>query len=285
VALVSFTSPKRLLYVSLEEKDKYRDPSEDKTEMNGQSWAPTNQPDADLQSLCDFAFQTFEGRLTEISQWKFIPFETVRNAAAYKAFKINKEASPVKPSAEVKVPAFMKKLGVKSISGAEPEGVAATEAAIDVSQYRAATGMQVIPVGAVTDGTKRWGNQDPFKEKKERLAQLAKDLNVDAVALVEYRAAYRYGKAASLQVGQNVKAVPLAASSMVMVNKEGKVVAETGPVRSKLNMDYEGESVTIARKNTLKLDLPETRTGFEAPIKLSADRMKEIILDAYGKLK
>jgi hypothetical protein len=286
VALVSVTSTKRILYSNYQEAAYvYKDPAQDPTETDGKKWGPVEQPESDLQLLYDFVFQTFQARLAEIPNWELVSFETIRENPAYQAFQAQEKKSPqvveAKPTPEM--PKWMKKLGVKI-----EEEPAAAEAQKDLryeDSYRAAANMKIIPVEFVTDGVKRWGNQDPYKGPKDKMAQLARDLNVDGVILVQTRPSYRYGKAAALQVGGDVKGIPRFGASMVMISNEGKIVAEVDRVTNMVNEDFEGDSITIAQNGRLALNIPKTRTQFEESIVKSADKLKKILENAYSKLK
>ena len=151
--------------------------------------------------------------------------------------------------------------------------------------FRMASGMQYIPFDSITDGVKRFGNQDPFKPQKEAIAQVCRDLNVDAVAIVYVRMSYRYGKAAGLKVGENVKGIGRIGSEMMLVNKDGKVVAQTGEIRTKLLDDFETDSLSLVRGNKMLLDTHEVRSGYEQAISASAQKMNEVLVNAFEKLK
>jgi hypothetical protein len=280
VALISLYSNKRVLLHQISDKgslSEYVDPRDDRRSQDKHgSWAGKEQSDKEIRALYQFALTAFQDRLGEVPHWEFVPFSTVAASPAYRDFyKGRAEAS--KKELE-KTPKFLAGM-------LEKMAVDASGPPKDQDHYLVADKMHFIPASLVTDGTKRFGNQDPFKGQKESLAKLCRDLNVDAVAMVNVRISHRYGKFARLKVGDAVKAIARAGSSLVLVSKDGKIVAQTGPIVSKLQEDFEGDSVSMIKEGKLLLEAPEVRKSFESTLSMSAEKMKEVLIAAFEKLK
>jgi hypothetical protein len=249
VALISLCSTKRVLMVNHEQNQwVYSDPNDGQIAAGmTDGWFGKVQAEDALASLYQNTLKIFETELSAIANWEYIPYAKVASTPAYKSFK---------PLSEM-----------------------------DCTQCRVADGMTCVKKTSITDGTRYFGNMDPFKPKREALALLARDLNVDAVLILEVRTSYRYGKLARFKYGENVKGIPRIGAWMMGVSKDGKVVIDTGEIKTKLQDEYEGDSVSMVKDGTLLLGTPEVQAGYTTALSGSATRMREILQKAFDKLK
>jgi hypothetical protein len=72
---------------------------------------------------------------------------------------------------------------------------------------------------------------------------------------------------------------------MVVLSSEGKVVAETGDIVSKLGWDFEGSTVNLIKNDELMLADKEVKDGYIATIQESAGRLKEMLSKEFSRLK
>jgi hypothetical protein len=86
-------------------------------------------------------------------------------------------------------------------------------------------------------------------------------------------------------VGDYVKASPRIGATFVVLSSDGKVVAETGDIVSRLGWDFEGSTVNMIKNDELMLSDKEVKDGFAATIQESAGRLKEILSKELSKIK
>lgn len=134
--------------------------------------------------------------------------------------------------------------------------------------YRAATannvtppGMALVPFTAVVGEpgkTVMVDGKNPVDEVQARMAQLATDLGVDGVAVVDVDIAYKRGalsgmSGTGLLSGIRGKATPSVSSAMVIVTRDGNVALQTPHISRGRGKRYESSSTPMLLKG--KVDL------------------------------
>jgi hypothetical protein len=233
----------------------------------------TEQPEKELEALYQFSFKMFEDRLNHVPGWELVPFSAVASSPAYRNFMKDLQAIP-KPKENMA--SSMMGFDQKKETPPPP---------LDLGQFRSAPGMHVIPITLLTEpGTTYYGN-DPYKPQKDVVKKLCDALKVDAVAIVHVRPSFRFGRLVQLTVNEDVKGKARTGSNLFVMDKEGKVVVNTGDIVSKMQEDFESPSLSLIRNGKLLLDKEDVKKGFQDTVVASADKMQEVLVKAFQKLK
>lgn len=141
---------------------------------------------------------------------------------------------------------------------------------------------------AGTRHTKTYGNvKDPKADARKVLADLARALDVDAVAVVQVDAAYRFGKLGRLSLGSTTMAKPTVSSRVVMVTKDGDLAVNTDEINPGAGKRSEGPSVGLVENGRVNLrdDNDKRVNAFNEAISKSAEDMRKTLEKAFSKLK
>lgn len=150
--------------------------------------------------IATHALKSFSEHL-DTSQWKIVKPATIIKSPAYKSFR-----------KEMKQDGWLSRLATASV--ATPPG------------------MVYIPFESVAgEKNKVQLGQDPTQKAKDRLAKLAKELNVDAVAVAYVDLAYKRGmfsfSGTGLLSSIRGSATPSVSSAVVAVNRKGEIAIQT----------------------------------------------------------
>jgi hypothetical protein len=121
-------------------------------------------------------------------------------------------------------------------------------------------GMALVPFDSVVGqkGRKVLVNgEDPTEAVRSRLAQLAQDLDVDAVAVVDVDVAYKTGSmvisGTGLFAGIRAKARPSISSAAVIVTRDGEVALQTPHIQRGKGDRYEASGTPMLRQGRVDL--------------------------------
>jgi hypothetical protein len=161
-------------------------------------------------NLVNFAAETFNAEFSQIKGWELIPSAEIMDTDAYRKFSRNMKAYSDSLLGE----------------GAASKAVSAMMDAASIS----ADGMPAV----VADG------RSP--EEKQMLTELAQDLNIDAVVVLEVDMAF----SASTAIGGTGTAAAAAGIGIVMVNKYGDYVIQS----KDLSHDKSFDGFRVRSENT-----------------------------------
>ena len=174
-----------------------------------QSEVVTGFNDQQRQKVAELALNYYEAKLKEMGSWKVLPVQQMLTSAKFSAAM--KELRAVKDASG-------KKVDESSLSG--KLGQFLTNVA--EMGYLSPAGMHPLPIS----DENRNASQGVIKS----LVKLAKDLDVDAVAVVQIDLAYTGG---TFSLGGTGTAVASVASSIKLVDKNGVVVVDYPNVSDK----------------------------------------------------
>ncbi len=122
-----------------------------------------------------------------------------------------------------------------------------------------------------------------------KIAELCTQLNVDAVACIELDLGYKPGMFSGMSgtgifAGIVAPATPSVSSAMVMISKDGKVVAQTGPVIKGAGQRYKGKSAAMLKRGKVTLQEKDAAAvvEFTKAIQLSAEGLRMKIQKEFG---
>lgn len=208
----------------------------------------------EIESILNYAVKSYQDRLNGVGGWNWVPVSGVTSSEAYKKFA-EEMAKP--PSSGL----------LKSVSKAQD------------LEWIAAPGMARVPAaGAASSG--KFISVAGTKDIRHVLAKLCKDLNVDAVAVLELDMAFnKLITGADLFGG--IPAVPNIASSLVLVNKNGEVSVNSGLITKGQGRRFEGKSVNMLERDVVLLN-DKSIAAYNATIDKSADDMKARLLKSFS---
>jgi hypothetical protein len=245
-------------------------------------WKGAKQSEPDLNALCQTALTIYQDSLSKAGYWEVIPFDKIKDNPAYKNTVIQK--TEVQENMAMSMMSQMNH-GGRSSAQEPPKAERKSEAEYK-TMFRMPDGMRCLPADMFREaGTTRFGGNDPYQNEKKGLAEICKGLGVDGVAIISFNPLFKYGSWARLKVGDYVKASPRIGATFVVLSSDGKVVAETGDIVSRLGWDFEGSTVNMIKNDELMLSDKEVKDGFAATIQESAGRLKEILSKELSKIK
>jgi hypothetical protein len=187
-------------------------------------------PDSDAdeyEKLIAYGVKTYAEQLEGVGNWQWLPVTNVLSNSAYRKF-------------------------ADAIIGERPaSGLLKTSAIIEEKGWYTARDMVRIPMERVTYSGKFVviGNgKGSQADMRAALGQLCKDLDVDAVAVLEFDMAFRkllFG----LDFIGDLPAMPNISSSLVLVNRDGEVVVDSGRIIKGQGKRFEGDSVGMLRRD------------------------------------
>jgi hypothetical protein len=287
IAVISFYSTKKVMCFepksgasSMGLKDYVvKDPSKSDAPAG---WKGANQSEPELNELCKTALKIYEDSLSKTGYWDVIPFESIKDNAVYQSTPVEITKVEENIAMSMMMSSMHNNRGGSSSQPAKAEKK--TEAEYK-TLYRVPEGMRCLPADMFREAGTTYSGNDPYKSEKKALAEICKGLGVDGVAIIHFNPLYKYGSWARLKVGEYVKGSPRIGAGLVVLSSDGKVVAETGDIVSKLGWDFEGSTVNLIKNDQLMLADKEVKDGYAATIGESAGRMKEILSKELSKIK
>lgn len=217
------------------------------------------------QMIVSHALMEYNKALSGVGRWKIMPITNVlKNPAYQKVFKDNQTSG------------FFDTLA-KDLD----RGGFITPADLPFFDANAAAGSRH------TKTTYGGDAKDPREQYRKVLADLAKALKVDAVAIVQMDMAYRFGKLGKLTVMGETKAIPVVATRVVAVTKNGELAVNTDGVSGGGGKRYEGPSTSLLEKGYIDLrDKNDRRVNaYNEAVSKAADGMQQTLTTAFAKLK
>ena len=159
--------------------------------------------------------------------------------------------------------------------------LAQTSSVLNESEWYTAKGMVHIPINKVVfNGTLVFdGNK---QDMRKELAGLCKDLNVDAVAILEFDMAFKK-TLLNLDFIGGIPAIPSISAALVLVNRNGEIAANSGTITKGQGRRFEGKNVGMLKQNNVILDSKSIDSYFLA-IDKSADDIKKRMEKDFSKM-
>ncbi|MFH1283023.1 MAG: hypothetical protein ABII27_05105 [bacterium] len=166
---------------------------------------------SELVQIVTYGLKAYGEQLNSVQNWTVLPPLEVIKSEKYKKLMSQDDQS------------FMGEI-LKVFKNAEAE------------KWVTPVGMPRIPADNLTYGKGKKvvikGRKDPVKDLIEKLAELCKELQVDAVAVIGLDLAYKKGMLSSMSgtgllSGVRGKATPAVASEIIIVSKNAKIAVET----------------------------------------------------------
>jgi hypothetical protein len=217
------------------------------------------------QMIISHALREYNAHLADLGRWKVLPVTDLLKTPAYqKLYKANQAngffdalAKDLKRGGWI-TPADMPYFSADSVAG---------------SRHQKTT----------------YGGQakDPLQESRRVLGELARQLKVDAVAIVHMDMAYRFGKMGTLTVFGETKAIPSVSSRVVLVTKEGEIAVNTDQIAPGGGKRFEGPSTSLIEKGHLNLKDKDGKrvNAYNEAVSKAAQGMKTTLGTAFAKLK
>jgi len=248
-------------------------------------WKGAKQSEPELNALCQAALTIYQDSLSKAGYWEVVPFDKIKDNAGYKNTRVELTKVEENIAMSMMMSSMHNNRGGKSSEPAAEKPAKKTEAEYK-ALYRTVEGMRCLPADMFREaGTTRMGGNDPYQNEKKALAEICKSLGVDGVAIIHFNPLFKYGSWARLKVGEYVKGSPRIGAGMTVLSSDGKVVAETGDIVSKLGWDFEGSTVNLIKNDELMLADKDVKDGYAATIGESAGRLKEILSKEFSKIK
>jgi hypothetical protein len=121
------------------------------------------------------------------------------------------------------------------------------------------------------------------EEMRQALAGLCRDLNVDAVAVIEFDMAYRK-ILFNLDFIGGIPAIPSVSAALVLVDRNGEIVVNSGLITKGQGRRFEGTTVSMLNRGTVRLN-DASIAAYCRALDKSADDMKRRLTKALGKKK
>ncbi len=180
--------------------------------------------DPERTRIVSFAVQRYRDQLDALRGWRVLPAERVVRTGYYRRL--------VRPEAGTGMAARL---------------VSAYLNHRDSIEWVTPPGYHRIPIESVIDGDR------VIEEGARAMSELARELEVDAVAILELDMAYRFNRFAKITFFGTTLAVPTVSHSLVVVNRRGQVAVNTGPVVRGGGERYEGDTVGMVKHEDLVL--------------------------------
>jgi hypothetical protein len=226
------------------------------------------ETDARLQ-IATYGLKVFCENLDAVEPWVVVPPAEVIESAPYKNFFAMDQGSALKN--------MIGEVGKKLV----------------MTEWVVPPGVERIPFEMVAaTGSKQVVNgKEVHEEARARVAQLCRDLNADAVAIVQLDLAYKTGMLSGMS-GTGVfsgvlgRATPSVSAAMVMINKDGKIVAQTSPVVRGGGDRFESDDAApMLKKGEVFLEDKKGKAvhAFDMASEKSAVALKAEIEKEFGK--
>lgn len=214
-------------------------------------------PAKEQEDLLNYGVASFQSRLDGLGGWKWSPAAETTSNTAFKKFAesySNKEDS----SGLLKAAADLRKM-----------------------QWCVAPGMPRVPADSIKPGKfiSIGGAQDP----RLALAALCRDLNVDAVAVLEFDMAFKK-LITGADLFSGIPAVPSVSAALVLVNKDGEVAASSGQIEKGKGRRFEGKKANMLQQDHVRFD-DKSVAVFKEAIDKAADDVKKRLEKDFSKLK
>ena len=185
---------------------------------------PVDLYDPERARIVSYAVHHYRDQLDQLADWHVLPIEKVVRAGYYRRL--------VRPDAGTGIAARLVSAYLnhrESVLWVTPPG------------YHRIPIESVIADGRVSEDGAR------------ALSELARELDVDAVAILELDMAYRFNRFSKITFFGTTLAVPSVSHSLVVVNRRGEVAVNTGPVERGGGERYEGDTVGMVKGDALVL--------------------------------
>ena len=215
----------------------------------------------EYEAMITHGAQVYSERLEGVGNWKWMPVADVLSSNAYKEF-------------------------ADSFAGKHSNRLIQAAATIKESEWYTARDMVRIPVESVAQSGKVirvGGTTGPLADMHLTLGKLCKDLNVDAVAILVFDMAYKK-PLISVSFIDNAPAIPSINATLVLVNKDGEIAVNSGPITKGQGKRFEGDKVGMLRQDYVQLD-DKSVSSYDMAIDKSAEDMKQRLATAFGKIK
>lgn len=216
---------------------------------------PLDEVDPEQMKIIAYGVQSYMNELDALGKWQLLPLDRVLQNGYYKQMSQDNPTST---------------LG---------KFVSAYLSDQEKAKWVTPIGFNVITTGSVLD-------KESGEAGRKAMAELCRELNVDAVAILQYDMGYRFNKLAKITLGSRTLAVPSVASQLVVVNKNGEVAVNTGNIPKGAGDRYTGKTVGMVKGDVLILKHKNDKAvnNYNLALEKSATGMKERLAKAYEKL-
>lgn len=217
---------------------------------------PAELYDPERTRIISFAVHRYRDQLDALSEWRMLPTERVVRSGYYRRL--------VRPDAGTGMAARL---------------VSAYLNHRESIEWVTPPGYHRIPIESVIDGER-------IREDGARaMSKLARELDVDAVAILELDMAYRYNRFAKISFFGTTFAVPTVSHSLVVVNRRGEVAVNTGAIVRGGGERFEGDTVGMVKDDALVLNhsTDEAVHSYNLAIAEAAEALREVLEDELGR--
>lgn len=219
--------------------------------------------------IVTYGLQIYGQELDKIGNWSVIPPQNVLKSQKYKT--------------------IMSQKGEGSVMGGFLEAI---QKAVE-AQWVTPPGMPYIPASCVTHGRGMKvvvkGSKDPVLAAREKMAEICKELDVDAVALIGLDLAYKKGWLSGMRgtglLGEiRGKATPAVASEIIVVTKDAEIAVES-PLVEKQAKYYKSYSapMMLEGRPDIKDSKGKSVEAYNQAVKNSAQALNEKINQEFSK--
>jgi hypothetical protein len=120
-------------------------------------------------------------------------------------------------------------------------------------------------------------------DMRKMLADLCKDLDVDAVAILEFDMAFKKLLSGLDFIG-GLPAIPSISSTLVLVNRDGEVAINSGSITRGKGKRFEGKSVGMLEQSHVRLN-NKSIDSYRLAIDKSADSIKQRMEKDFSKVR
>jgi hypothetical protein len=212
----------------------------------------------EYETLITHALKAYSERLDGVGNLQWLPAAGILSTNEYRKF-------------------------AEAYTGKRPDSrLAQVSATLNEAAWYTAKDMVRIPMDKVTYTGKFISlNNEP--DMRTALAGLCKDLNVDAVAILEFDMGYRK-LLQNLDIFSGLPAIPSVSASLVLVNRNGEIAANSGAITKGQGKRFDGKTVGMLKQNRVRLD-SKSIDSYSQAIDKSADHIKKRLEKEFSKIR
>jgi hypothetical protein len=229
------------------------------TEIPGEIDDPASK---EYEILINYAIRAYSDRLQGSGNWKWLEGASVLSNESYRQF-------------------------AESLAGRRSGSrLIQVSSTLNEAEWFTARDMVRIPMESLTGGIKVINigqDMDPLADIRVTLGKLCEKLNVDAVAILEFDMAFKRPPI-SINFLSDAPAAPSISSALVLVDRNGEVIVNSGVITKGQGKRFEGTNVGMLRQDYVHLD-DKNMDSFRLAIDRSADDMKQRFSKALSKIK
>lgn len=228
---------------------------------------PLDEVDPEQMKIISYALMGYNEQLSSFGRWQMVPPEQVVSNDYYRSLQAKEEDSD--------------SMAVNFLSAYLDES--------RKQKWVKPIGVEYIPVSSVIkdSNTKSYGDvEDPTEPGRKAMAQLCKELGVDAVGILQFDMGYRFNKLAKITLGSRTLAVPTISHQLVLVNKNGEIAVNTGAIVKGAGERYEGDTVGMVKGEEviLKHKAGKAVNSYNLALDKGAEGLRESLAKAFSKL-